>query len=372
MRIFYLVELLSPYRVVWMNMLSEEHEVCAYYFDESDKTRNEEWLQSIQKSFISQHVKNTVFAGIRFSKDLFRIIQEEQFDIYIIDGYASFAQVRVIHKLTKENKTVFINVDGIDIWKKDKLFSKIKKLIKSSVYSSGARFLCGSKIAASKIVESGAKEKNVFVHPFTSLFEKDIVTFQEKTALQKAFKCKINAENKQIVLAVGRFIPLKRYEILIKAWKNMPDYCVLFLIGEGELRTEYEKQIMDLGITNILICDYMNKEKLNNYYLSADLFVHTSETEVWGLVINEAMAKGCPVISTNHCVGGVELIRDGEEGFVVEVGNVEELHNRMLEIINNESLKKKMMSNVIERIKPYTYENVAKTHLKIFETVVNV
>lgn len=90
-------------------------------------------------------------------------------------------------------------------------------------------------------------------------------------------------------------------------------------------------------------------------------------TEVWGLVFNEAMAKGCPAISTNHCVGGVELIRNGEEGFIVESGNVSELYERMLEILGDEELKLSMMKNAIDRIKPYTYEILAKTHLKIFE-----
>lgn len=369
MKLFYLVELLSPYRVEWMNLLSEKFEVYVFYFDENERTREQKWLESVDNNFKKCHVENKVICGIRISNDVFKILEQDNYDIYIIDGYASFAQVKVIRWLTKRNKKVFVNVDGIDIWRRETILSRLKGVIKSGVYKSGAKFLCGSRIAADRIISLGANNKNVFTHPFTSLHESDIIVFEQKEKYQENYKLKINAKDKRVVVAAGRFIPLKRYDVLIKAWKNMPDDCILFLIGGGELRQEYEEIIRDLSIPNIKIIDYLDKEKLNEFYLAADLFVHTSETEVWGLVLNEAMAKGCPVISTDHCVGGVELIRNGIEGYIVKVGNVDELNRRMKDIVCNEQVKKQMMKNSIERISPYTFENLAKIHIGIFKEI---
>ena len=370
MKILYLTDLLSPYRVEWMNMLSEKCEVFAFYFDEHEKTREKDWLKSIHNRFETYHMNNTVIGGVRFSPDVFKLLKEKEFDIYIVDGYASLIQVQVIRWLVKKEKNVFVNVDGIDIWRKETLASRLKGWIKSGVYRSGAKFLCGSRIAADKIVELGADKGKVFVHPFTSLHESDIISYEEKKEHQDEFKKKIGSEDKKVVAAVGRFIPLKRYEVLIRAWKDMPDDCALYLIGGGELRSEYEKMIEDLSVKNITILDYMDKEKLNEYYMAADLFVHTSETEAWGLVFNEAMAKGCPVISTNHCVGGVELIRNGIEGFIVDVGNINELHIRIKDILSDDHLRSNMMKSSIARIRPYTYENLAGTHLRIFKKTV--
>ena len=367
MRVFYLTDFLSPYRVEWMNLLSEKCEITAYFFDEGEKTRENAWLKSIKNSFEKQQVKSVVLAGIRFSSEIFKILKNNRYDIYIVDGYSSFVQVRVIHWLTQNGKKVYVNVDGIDIWKKETFVSKIKAVVKSGVYQSGAKFLCGSKIAADRLISLGAKEENVYTHPFTSLHTYDIISFEEKLRLQKTFKKKINAENKKVALAVGRFIPLKEYDVLIKAWHLMPDDCILYLIGSGVLKNDYLKLIDELSIKNIVILDHMDRERLNDYYLAADLFVHTSNTEVWGLVFNEAMAKGCPIVSTNQCVGAVELIREGKEGYLIDVGDVETLHEKMLKILYDEPLRLSMMKQSTERIIPYTYENLAKIHIGIFE-----
>lgn len=366
MKIFYLSDYLCPYRTQWLNLLADRYEITAYYFDAGQQTRDSNWLNSVKNDFKKLRVNSKVLFGIRFSSAIFKILRKNKFDIYIIDGYASLVQVAVIHRLTKRNKTVFVNVDGIDIWKKVSVFGKLKGIIKSGLYRSGASFICGSEIARDRIIASGAKEEKVFKHPFTSIYQSDIITFEDKIRLQAIYKEKINAKNKKVVLAVGRFIPLKRHADLIKAWQSISDDCVLYLIGSGKLKKDYEKLVADLSIKNIIILDHMSKAALDEYYTAADLFVHTSSTEAWGLVFNEAMAKGCPVISTNHCVGGVELVKSGKNGYIVKVGDTKDLHNRILEILSDDELRAEMMKNSIETIKPYTYENMAKAHIEIF------
>ena len=366
MKIFYLSDCLCPYRTQWMNLLSTHYDVYAYFFDLSQETRDDKWLASVKNDFKKFSVNSTVIFGVRFSSEIFKVLRQNNFDIYIIDGYASLVQVQVIHWLAKRNKTVFVNVDGIDIWKKESVSGKLKGIIKSGIYRSGANFICGSEIARDRIIKSGAKKEKVFRHPFTSIYQSDIITFEDKIRLQAVYKEKINAKGKKVALAVGRFIPLKRHADLIKAWQSIGDDCVLYIIGSGELKSAYEKLVAGLSIKNIIILDHMSREALDEYYTAADLFVHTSSTEAWGLVFNEAMAKGCPVISTNHCVGGVELIKNGENGYTVEVGNIGDLHQRILEILSNGELRTKMMKKSIETIKPYTYENMVKTHIEIF------
>lgn len=367
MKIFYLTDLLSPYRTAWMNLISEKHDVDAFYFDGTEKTREEKWLKSIKNNFKKHKAKSHTVFGVRFSREIFNILQNNIYDLYIVDGYASFVQVKAIIKLAKEGKNVFVNVDGIDIWRKEGVLLKSKWLVKSRLYNSGAKFLCGSKIAVEKILSFGAKPENVFKHPFTTIYASDIVSFDDKIKLQKKYKKEINAEGKKVAVAVGRFIPLKHYEDLIGAWQGAGDDCVLYLIGSGELKNNYQSLIDRLGIKNLIIVDHLNREELDKYYLAADLFIHTSSTEVWGLVFNEAMSKGCPVISTNHCVGAVELIENGKNGYLINVGDIENLRKKILSVLSNDTLRLDMMKSSINCIKEYTYENLAKTHIKIFE-----
>ena len=350
-----------------MNMLNTEFHVSAFYVNAKEATRSDDWLARVKPAFRVSQIKKSRLVKMVPSNSFLRTLLYGGYDIYVVDGYSTVLKLWIIFRLLRNGKRVFINVDGIDIWKIERTQSGIKEIIKGQVYKSGARFLCGSRIAADRIIDCGADKEKVFVHPFTSLHEADIITFEEKVERQKEFKNKIGAGDKKVVVAVGRFIQLKRYDVLIQAWKDMPSDCVLYLIGGGELRSDYERLIRELSVKNITILDYMNKDELNEYYMAADLFVHTSETEVWGLVFNEAMAKGCPVISTNHCVGGVELIRDGIEGYIVEVGSVEELRSRMVSVLDNGHTRKKMIQKSIERIRAYTYENLSSIHFRVFQ-----
>lgn len=369
LKLFFLTNLLSPYRVEWLNSLTPDNEIDAFYLTADEKTRTGEWLASRTPQFRTEQVTRGSGRFRAVSKEFEQFLKNSDYDIYLIDGYSSRVKLKTIRLLKKRHKTICINIDGIDVWRTRSAADILKDRIKRYVFRSGAYFLCGSRIAAQTVVDGGADRDRVFVHPFTSLHREDIISCEDKRLLQPQYKQKLNKENKKIALAVGRFIPLKRYDCLIKAWKDMPDDCFLYLIGGGEERENYENLIRSLDVRNIELIDFLAPEKLNDYFIAADLFVHPSETETWGLVINEAMAKGCPVIATDRCVAGVELIRDGEEGFLTEVGGADALHEKMLRILGDDALRADMAKKAIDRIAPYTYENLAATHMKIFQQI---
>lgn len=93
--------------------------------------------------------------------------------------------------------------------------------------------------------------------------------------------------------------------------------------------------------------------------------------DIWGLVINEAMAHGLPIITTDRCIAGLELIENGEGGFIVETENVEKLAYAMNILIQNEELARKMSERNLAKIKEYTIESMAKVHLQIFEMIIS-
>lgn len=371
MKIFYLTGLLSPYRIEWMNALSKDNNIAAYYISSDEKTREKDWLNSQKPCFPTKRVTRSKLLRELPAKSFLSEVLSGGFDIYIIDGYSSLIKLKTISKLLKEQKKVCINIDGIDVWREKAKADIIKDAVKRRVFRSGAYFLCGSKIAQKTVIEGGAGEDRAFVHPFTSLHKEDIILPNQKSALQKEYKEKLNLTGKKVALAVGRFIPLKKYDVLMKAWKDMPDDCVLYIIGGGEEKENYERLIKESGVKNIVLMDFVLPKKLSWYFCAADLFVHPSSTETWGLVINEAMAKGCPVISTDRCVAATELIKDGENGFLTKVGDIEQLRQKMREVLFDDMLRGKMMTNAVKTIEPFTYENLADTHRRIFRDVIN-
>ena len=111
---------------------------------------------------------------------------------------------------------------------------------------------------------------------------------------------------------------------------------------------------------------FKRKTELAYYYAMADVFVLPTREDIWGLVVNEAMAFGLPIITTDKCIAGLELV-DDKNGVIIPVNNVYALSNAINYILNNDTEKMGRVS--IDRIKQYTIEKMAKIHSKILKIV---
>ena len=92
-----------------------------------------------------------------------------------------------------------------------------------------------------------------------------------------------------------------------------------------------------------------------------------TRVDTWGLVINEAMANGLPVITTKRCVAGVELIKDGENGYIIDVDDTEALVNKVLTLRDNEKLCRKMSFANTNKMQTNTVDNIVKGHIQVLE-----
>ena len=110
---------------------------------------------------------------------------------------------------------------------------------------------------------------------------------------------------------------------------------------------------------------FQKKERLAEFYKAADLFVLPTREDIWGLVINEAMAYGLPVITTDRCVAGLELVEDGVNGYIVPVEDAQTLAEKIHAVLQSDL--EKMGQASLDKIRPYTLENMAKVHAEILE-----
>ena len=101
----------------------------------------------------------------------------------------------------------------------------------------------------------------------------------------------------------------------------------------------------------------MLPEDVLKYYQACDLFVLPSETDVWGLVLNEAMANGLPVIASDRVVAALSLIRGN--GFIFPVYDVDEL-GRDIDLCLRDENQKKMAQRSLEIIRDYTIEGMVR------------
>jgi len=107
----------------------------------------------------------------------------------------------------------------------------------------------------------------------------------------------------------------------------------LVLLGDGPLRPTLVAQLSTLNLhAHVHLPGFKQYDELPTYYGLASAFVHASTTEQWGLVVNEAMASGLPVLVSNRCGCAQDLVHEGVNGFTFDPFNVEELASLMLNV----------------------------------------
>jgi glycosyltransferase involved in cell wall biosynthesis len=139
-------------------------------------------------------------------------------------------------------------------------------------------------------------------------------------------------------LAASRFVEKKNLFRLIDAYASYLNSPAspgwhLVLLGDGILRPEVEKKIEELGLGNkILLPGHKDYEILPSYYGLAGAFILASTSEQWGLVVNEAMAAGLPVLVSEKCGCAPDLVVHGQNGFVFDPFDVQALAGYMTRI----------------------------------------
>lgn len=180
--------------------------------------------------------------------------------------------------------------------------------------------------------------------------------------------------DQKIILFVGALKPVKGIRYLIEAFKiicqKIPE-AKLIIVGDDFERQSLESIVKQDGLEEKV--DFIGRvlhDKIPEYLALADVFVLPSLSEGLPVVILEAMSSGLPVVATN--VRGVpEIINDGENGFLVEPKNSQQIVDKILMLLKNDLLQEKISNNNKEKAKKYDWENIIIEIEKIYFNVLN-
>jgi len=173
------------------------------------------------------------------------------------------------------------------------------------------------------------------------------------------------------VIAVGRYTYQKGFDLLADAWKIVtaqhPDW-VLNIYGGGNT-DKYRQLAIQKGISKTFICNG-SVHNIMDKYLESSIFVLSSRYEGFGLVITEAMACGLPVVSFACPCGPKDIVNNGEDGFLVDNGNVNLLAKNIIDLIGNENKRIQMGQKAIESVNRFKMESIGMQWIKLFESVI--
>lgn len=152
------------------------------------------------------------------------------------------------------------------------------------------------------------------------------------------------------IVAVGRLVPLKGYDLLLRAVRQLRERrdVRVILVGDGDARASLERLARELGLSNVVTFAGWQK---NPWALvaRADVLALTSRTEAFPCVLTEAMALGVPVLATN-CSGGVEeALAGGDAGMLVPSGDVHAIANGLESLIGDADLRARYVAAGLAR-----------------------
>ncbi len=264
-----------------------------------------------------------------------KILREEKFDVisaqdqYFL-GLAAWVLARKF-KIGLE-----IQVHGFE------KFGGAREIIARFVIPRANSLRCVSRRLKRKLVgEFGAAEGIITVAPIYADFGlkiKDLRVGRD--------------DGRFIFLTVGRLAPVKNIGAQIRAFKNLEPKIKnleLWIVGDGPERGNLSSVIGDLELEDKIKL-FGWRDDLEKFYGQADAFLLTSDSEGWGLAVIEAASRALPIIMTDvGCAG--EVIRDGESGIVIPVGDQKKLEEAMIGLAEDGSLRKRLGENAREAVK---------------------
>ena len=362
MKILFLTNIPSPYRVDFFNELGKSCELTVVFEGDFATDRNKNW-----KTGNIEHFTPIFLNGWRLGTDKFlsfsvlKLLQKK-WNVIVVGGYSTPTGMLAIEYMWLHKIPFYLEVDGGFI----RPDNKLKFWLKKHFVSAASGWFSSGKETTRYLVHYGANKAKIYEYPFSSLQEKDILPTLPTTEEKKELRKQLGIKEDKVIISVGRFSYQKGYgkgyDILMKASESLPDNIGVYIIGD-EPTEEFSQWKKDKNLTHVHFVGFQSKEDLKKWYQAADAFVLPTREDVWGLVINEAMAQGLPIVTTDRCVAGLELVREGENGYVVPVADVQALAWAITQIFSQDY--RAIGQKSLEFIKPYTIKNMVNVHKQI-------
>jgi glycosyltransferase involved in cell wall biosynthesis len=369
-KLILITNIISPYRIPVFNHLAKNSSIDFKVIFLAENERHRKWriyhgeiafAYSILKNFdVSIRSKEM---QIYLNWGLWRGLRKFSPDALCVLGYHYLATIEAL--IYAKLKNIPITLWAGSHFGSGFVKNPLTDLYKRAIIPRFDSYVTYGTAAKEQIVHYGAKPEKILVGHNTV----DVKWFMKKcrdisTSEIWAMQSRYPSKN---ILYVGDLIERKGVINLIKAFEklNMDEVGVI-LVGQGKQKDNYLKYIRERNLRNVFFEGFIQKEDIVKYYSFADVFVLPSLNEVWGLVVNEAMACGLPVVCSKLAGVTRDLIMDGVNGYCFDPENVDELMEKLKMILKSDQVRDKMGANSLKIIRDKTPRNYAE---KILETV---
>lgn len=345
-----------PYRVDFYNELGKHCKLTVVFEATRVEGINFNWNDDKITNFEAIFLNQGNIDESKIDRRIFKYIDKNKYDIIVATNYSYRTEMAAILYMKLKKIPYLMETDGGIIKYGE---NKLKRLYKKFLVSGAKGYFSPSKKSDEYLAYYGADKNKIYRYSFTSLKDNDILKNVVSTTEKKQIRQKLNVPYDKVILTVGQFIYRKGFDILLEACRHIDKNIGVYIVG-GKPTDEYINLKEKYNLDNVHFEGFKSKEELACYFKMADLFVLPTREDIWGLVINEAMAYGLPVVTTDNCVAGLELV-DDKNGAIIPVEDVMALAN----VINNKDFTGCDVVS-LDRMKNHSIECMVGEHLEVF------
>jgi glycosyltransferase involved in cell wall biosynthesis len=313
----------------------------------------------ILNNIIGKESYQNGFWGLN-SLDFFKEFYNHKYDVVIIHGWQYLNNIfaliaaRLFCSMVLMRAETPLNQELM----KPKILLMLKKILLPIIFKLCDKFLYIGKQNKLFYENYGIEKNRLFFTPYSV----DNRRFEEYNIKNQRFRQSIRSsygimENEVVFLFVGKFIPKKKAILILKAIAKVDKKIKLILVGSGYQEIELRDYVRNNDLSNIIFAGYQPQHIISKYYLISDVFLLPSGIgETWGLVINEALNFGLPIISSD-VVGSSDDLCTKNNGFIFKSDDVDDLSRCISLLQNNTTLRRSMSAASIELIKNYSPSN---------------
>lgn len=372
-----ITNIISPYRIPLFNYISLQKDIKFKVVALAELEDNRNW--EVKKDYIRFDYE--VLPGwhsfiwgkkrevaIHINKGITKMLRRYNPDVVITSGYDSLAywQAFLYCKIFKKKFILWDSTTLLSVGSIKGIRGRLKKII----IKGADKYIAYGTKAKEYLEYFGSESNKIYISTNTV----DMEYFQSKVVEYRNKDSFINERNKYpkyLLLFVGQLVRRKGIIQILKALNNLLDSEIgLMIAGSGPEENNLKKICKEKNIKNVFFEGFQQQETLASYYALADIFILPSFEEVWGLVVNEALASGLYVLSSKYAGVSYDLIKVGWNGEIFDPNNVEEIVNSIKRVKENiKDIKKRRDDISKHACKEFSIERSAGEFIKAIKDV---
>jgi glycosyltransferase involved in cell wall biosynthesis len=290
---------------------------------------------------------------------IIRFLRRGQVDAVLIHGWASFTNWLAMLTAFARGIPVLLRGETHLLGELPRWKTVLKRALLTRVFRRITAFLAIGQCNRDFYYAYGVPKEQIFHVPYAvdncSLFARAIDPSLRACELKRTLGISADLP---VILFVGKLLPKKGPADLLEAFGRVTKrtQAALLYVGDGPLRAELEAAVRRLVHPNVAFVGFRNQSELPRFYAMADIFVVPSRFEPWGLVLNEAMCFGLPIVASDRVGASRDLIRDGENGFIFPAGDVAILEGHLERLLTDGVLRSRMGHASRRMVRDWSFE----------------